>query len=254
MSRQAFDATLTDLANGEYVRFWPTPSSLPSEHTTSEREWSLLRGGTIRQPRGPQPGTHTLSGFFAGADDVGEPWYPDDWRPPREILEVLHRWVNAGEDAPVLRLLVTEIGVDADVYVQSVAQRWGELDRAYVDVVLVELRTLQIEVISREDLGAIGAGGTVASGVGGRRGRLVGRQRRSAEPPAAVPERYVVRDGQTLPIVAALVYGDSARWVDIQAANADVLPDDWQDSLPAGLELRIPGGEPTRETLAGSPR
>lgn len=60
-----------------------------------------------------------------------------------------------------------------------------------------------------------------------------------APKPAAKPERtYVVQPGDTLSEIAQKMYGASARWRDIAAANKDRLPDPAR--LRTGLTLRIP--------------
>lgn len=246
---EVIDATLTEAATGLEVRLLPTPAMLPSSQQVRERSWDLLAGGTVRQPRsgGPTPRAITLNVWFPGGQDYGEPWAPEEsWRPPRDLLDQLRAWMHAGAE---LRLLVTETDLDVNVWIASLADRWGELDRLYVDLELVELRALWVEVVSQSEAqqqAAETAALTAGSGLALRaRSEMAARLRRAGEPPAPVPDTWIVRAGQTLPIIAAMAYGDSSRWTEIRDANADRLAGLDLDDLPTGLQLRVPGGQGT---------
>ncbi len=57
--------------------------------------------------------------------------------------------------------------------------------------------------------------------------------------PASAPSRsLVVQPGETLTAIAARIYGDARRHVEIFALNRDVLTS--PDVLPAGTRLRLP--------------
>jgi nucleoid-associated protein YgaU len=49
---------------------------------------------------------------------------------------------------------------------------------------------------------------------------------------------YVVKAGDTLSKIAKEMYGDSARWKEIQAVNSDLIRD--ADKIQPGWKLRIP--------------
>jgi nucleoid-associated protein YgaU len=56
--------------------------------------------------------------------------------------------------------------------------------------------------------------------------------------PAAPPDNYTVRAGDTLSKIAAEIYGNPARWRELYAANQDRLAR--PDALKIGLVLRLP--------------
>ncbi len=61
--------------------------------------------------------------------------------------------------------------------------------------------------------------------------------------PAAASRTFVVREGDSLSTIAALVYGDASEWRPIFEANRDQLPS--QSQLQIGQTLRIPPLPPT---------
>ncbi len=55
---------------------------------------------------------------------------------------------------------------------------------------------------------------------------------------SATLRTHVVRKGDTLSTIAEQVYGQTARWTEIFAANRDVLDD--RDCIHAGQVLQLP--------------
>lgn len=244
---EPFSASLVDVRTGESLAFAATIERFPSSEAIEDQQWRLLRGGLVRQPRdgGEQPTVHTVSGYFPGATDFGEPWALEGiWRPPEDLLHQLRTWMRAGTE---LRFLVTGTDIDVNVFLSAVEKEFGELDHLNFTLALVELRSIWVEVISQSDAQQ----GTAASGSARRsRGDLAFRLRRAGEPPAPIPDVFITKYAMTLAGVAALCYGDSARWVEIAAANAELLDSLGNPAdLPAGTRLKVPGGEHT-ETAA----
>lgn len=268
MPAVAFLVTLTEPKTGERITFTATPERLPSDESVRENEWALLRGGLIRHPKegGETPRTHTLAGFFPGGEDYGEPWAPvETWRPPRDLAFQLRAWMRAGTE---LRLLATDTDIDANVYIASFSDSWGDRDRLEFTIALTELRALWVDAIASSDAqqeaggsAAEVAGGTRIAGSAvrpGWRANLAFRQQRAGEPPAPLSDIWTVRQGEGLAVIAATAYGDSHRWVELAAANADVLRaagvDPGSTNLPGGLRLVVPGGTNTQPGRPSAPQ
>lgn len=241
-----FDARLLHEDSGDVVHLFPVPSTVTSEVDVDEYEWKLYGGPSIRAPRGANPKTHHYSSFFPDAHDVGEPYCPDDWRPPRDLGYQLNLWM---QQRHTLRLLVTDTSIDAIVYIQSLHEEWGELGRMRYELTLVEFVEITIDALSLQEATAdgtnsVGPDGTLSVlSFGGRRVTVHVRK------PAPTPARVTVKAGQTLPILAKLYLDNSARWPEIVAANRNTLAGVDLNRLPAGMVLSIPGGTVPTESV-----
>lgn len=251
----AFDARLTDAESGVVVHLFPCAESMSNDVDVEEYSWRLLEAGTVKAPRGANPKTHSYSSFFPDAGDVGEPWCPDDWRPPLDLGYQLNRWLQLGAR---LRLTVTETSVDAIVYLASIRETWGELGRLRYELSLVELVEMTVTTVTAQEATADDAAATETGGTFTET-LLIGG---GAIPPSAPapPGSIVVKAGQDLPILAKLYLGDSARWTEIRDANATTLTrlglvGTALRHLPAGLVLVIPGGVQAQQgELVGTTR
>lgn len=232
----ALELQLKDQATGRVVVLFPPPSLIPFAQSGTERSFELMGVGGARFPDGQSPAVWDFEGFFPGAAEYGKAWArADRWRPPKDIAFDLQEWRRlktplqfvVGQEFTQPPLLGV-IGVDAatninhTVFVSRFDQTWGEAyGRLRYQLTLVELVPLVIPLdgtVAPVTSEPAAAESTIDAG--------------AVEPN---PPVWDLSPGDTLIDIAALVYGDSGRYVDIWAANQapsgilgadpDVIPD-----------------------------
>lgn len=193
--------------------------------------YPVIAQGTVKLPRGFEPESFAWSCFFPGKGRNGASFVNFDLSggnyDPVRYAERVKNWCRSGAK---VRLLVTDMGVDADVFVSQFEYeiRGGWRDVWY-SVQLEEYRPL----FAGDDERGLSA----ATGRSGLTVALGGRARNVAESPAS----YMTVAGDTLVTVAKRTLYDASRWRDVRDANAGVAGVD-DEPLPEGLQLTIPGG------------
>ncbi len=208
--------------NGSRIHFPINPEKITCQTGNRIQTFDVISLGTIALPRGTVPARFTFEGFFPGQARQGAS-YVTDWRPPKQLVEVLSAWRDQGLK---LRLLVTETPINHDVYFDgkdSFEHEWkgGHGDCWYM-IRLVRARELVIfaESEARARQTAVGARTT---------------RSRPAPPP---PKTYTVKPGDNLWAIAKKILGDGSRWREIYNANKGVIGPDPNIIRPGQL-LRI---------------
>lgn len=179
--------------------------------------------GEVVLPRGRRAQRVSWSGWMPGRDYQGldaNPFTDRPWQDPLAFCEGLRGLMHDGEGGK----RVLTIGEAADptatgTYLSqvmfltdlSVRPRSRDLDYA---VTFVEAREFSFD------------------------------QTQSAQARArrATPSSYAAVGGDTLFSAAARVWGDTARWRDLRAANSALTAYGADDPLPPGAVLTVPGG------------
>lgn len=175
----------------------------------------VFRVGEVDWAMGDDLRRVVLESFFPAQYVPAYCAYPDP-PDPLEAAQLLDLWKDERE---ILRLLVTEMGINLKVRIASFnyESRGGEPGDIYYRLEVRQYRSLEI-------LDEMGTG--QAPGIEG------------PEQPEK-PETYTVVGGDTLWEIARRIYGDGSRWPEIYAVNEDVVGPDPNLIVP-GQVFRIP--------------
>jgi LysM repeat protein len=240
------DVTLTEDATGLQVVLQVVPESLPAEHHVNERTWTPIQGPQVMAPKGRAPSVFTLISWLPDAHDVGMPWAPvATWLDPLSVQRQLDAWIDAGT---TLHLVATDTSFDAQVYIRRMHEQWGELGRMGFELELVRGGSLIVTTESTDASGT-SSGFFLAGTVVGPNGVPTAA---AGDPP--IPGTYVVKSGDSLSTIAALVYGDPTQWTTLYDANkAPGGPIQNPNVIQPGWSLTVPGGQPAVVDSASPP-
>lgn len=212
---------------GVELRLPVAPESVTVEAEAQTNEVRTVELGSFVIPRGRRPARIAWEAIFPGEGRRDLPFVVD-WRPPRFYVSTIGSWYAKGRR---LRLLVTrpqpdepqiaEALIDLDVYIERFRQQMrGGMGDCWYSLDLVEARDLVI-------LTTAATAGTGADS----------RPRSLPTPPST----YVVKEGDSLWLIAQVVLGDGGRWGEIYDLNRELIGPN-PDLLQVGLELRMPAG------------
>ena len=193
----------------ERIYFTVNPAEITISRPNRNREVPLAMGGSALCWGGRGLREVTLTTFLPGERS---PFF--NGTAPETVLSLLKSWQDSGD--PV-RLIISGSDINDAFLIEDVTERLQEGDGD----VGVRITLKEYKFLSR----------TASSG-GGASAAASGSVRAESR---SLPERYPVRQGDTLWGIASRFYGDGRRWQTIAAANGVTDP----KRLPLGKVLRL---------------
>lgn len=231
--------TLFDPATGNSVVFPITPTEIKASAAAVVYSFSEARRGGLSRPHGRRENTYTFTCRLPGVAMSNMP-HVHDWQPPAVIIAQLDAWANTSTVAERTRLhfSVPVKGINQDVYLGQYDYAWsGAFGDAVLNVQLVEFRALEVDLMAIPQDTAPDQLPDPST-----------TDDQPEEPPT--PNTYIVQPGDTLWLIAKQQLGDGGLWQQIYQANADTIGAN-PNSIAAGLQLVIPGGQDTGAEIDG---
>ncbi|GAW27995.1 peptidoglycan-binding protein LysM, partial [Carboxydocella sp. ULO1] len=107
--------------DGSRIHLPVTPEKITVQTESKMETFEVISLGKIDIPRGRVSMRISWEGFFPGEARKNSP-FVIDWRPPKEMVEIISRWKDKGTK---VRLLVTETPINYDCYISSFEHTWG---------------------------------------------------------------------------------------------------------------------------------
>lgn len=248
------DIFLTNLRTGSRLRFPLLPDRLNVKTGASTQAFNIIKIGETKIPRGTTVKGYSWNGTFPGTSMRGMP-FVFDWQSPKSIIAILEDWMGRGD---TLRLMVTEAGINDDVFIESFVYDFYGVDNASYTLTLSKRRELTINVVqgapppprrnpARPTVTG-GGGGKPSSGSGGSSGSNTGGKpgSGSGNTGSTGGGSYRVKAGDSLYSIAKAMLGDGSRWLEIYNMNKATIDKAnkgkgvSQYTLQVGIYLRLP--------------
>lgn len=185
---------VTELKNSASSLTFPTmPESISVRGSAKYQSYEIISKGTIKIPRGIEPSTIEMRGRFFGKQRK-KSVLVQSYTSPKNAKSILRKWRDSGT---VLRLLVTETGINYDVTIESF--EWEEIG-AHQDI------TYSISFVKYYDF-SVTTGDDKKSST------------RKERPNNSKSTGYVVKKGDNLWKIAKSKLGKSSRWEEIYNLN-----------------------------------
>lgn len=220
------DIYLTNLTNGDRLRFPMLPTEVSIKMANQFANYTILSIGEVQLPSGTSLDTISWSGIFPGQKRAGSRApYIFDWQDPKAI----YRWIEQLKTQygmPVkARLLITESPINCDVYLSSFT---GTPTGGYGDI------NYSISLIQAKDIRISIAGNQAKQ----ERQPTTAAAPARPSPPAA--KTYTVKKGDSLWKIAQSCYGNGSNYSKIYDANSGLIGSNPNLIYP-GQVLTIPG-------------
>jgi nucleoid-associated protein YgaU len=202
------------LTNGsKRIRFPLNPEQIQVTEAAHMESYTVLLTGGVELPRGTEVSSIAWDGIFPGAARKNLP-FVKSWQDPKSLVSLISSWKNGGAKC---RLLITETPINLDVYIAQFQHTWlgGFHDCQYH----IELRQAKSLVVA-----PVGMTTAVSS---------------TSRPRPPVPKTYVVKQGDSLWLIAKRFTGSGSRWQEMYQLNRAIIGPD-PNKLKIGLVLRVP--------------
>lgn len=215
------DIILTDVKDSKNSFLFPAlPEKIDVSASAKYRSYDLVNGKSYKLPKGKECDEISWTGTFFGPGRYGlakdgkkvSMFFPKkEYVAPKECLKTLKRWMGNGK---VLRLMITETGVNLDVTISKFDTSFegGSGDVSYT-ITFVQYHDLNIYTMKELKK---------ASGKSRKKG---GKKKTESRPSKASGGTYTVRQGDTLWAIAYSRLGDSLRWPEIYKLNKKTIED-----------------------------
>lgn len=203
------DIYLTETTGGGRRFTFPSlPERIKVKNSTNYQSYDILSQGKIKAPKGMTPTQISWEGVFFGESKRNES-IVKHWVSPSECEKTLQNWQ---ENGTVLRLMVTETNINADVTISSFScEEVGGFGNKEYDIEFVRYKYLKI--YTTDELKIV---------------KFVKKTKTRPAPtaPSAPANKgtYTIKNGDTLWSIARKFYGGSgANWRKIYDANKSVI-------------------------------
>ena len=132
----------------EWFRFPLMPDSISISTAASVVTVTIINVGEIRVPRGNQLTSYAWQGTLPG-EHMSDASFVFDWQPPQTIIQRLREWQETGT---TLNLLVTELSINADVFIQTLQYEYHGAGDCDYNISLSVRKELSIAVVSKPTL------------------------------------------------------------------------------------------------------
>lgn len=200
---------LSEVSNqGMDFTFPSLPERISVKNGARYLSYDMIAKGTVKIPRGTEAGSISWSGVFYGKSKRREIMI-NEWTPPGECKKILSSWMEHGT---VLRLMVTETGINYDVTISDFEyEEYGGYGNAEYSITFTVNRELKIHT-------------TAELNIDGSAQPLLPQDQMEDRPTPAPANTYTVVKGDNLWKIARKFYGGSgANWEKIYNANAEVI-------------------------------
>lgn len=138
----------------EWFRFPLMPDKISISTAASVVTLTVINVGEIRIPRGNQLTSYAWQGTLPG-EHMSDASFVFDWQPPQTIIQRLREWQETGT---TLNLMVTELSINADVFIQTLQYEYFGMGDCTYNISLSVRKELSIGVVSQpllpEDTGS----------------------------------------------------------------------------------------------------
>lgn len=122
------DFYLTNLSSGERLRIPLLPDRLNVKTGAMTTALTIIKKGEVKIPRGTSLTGYSWNGVFP-SENMENASFVFDWQEPARIVSLLTGWEEKGD---TLRLMITELSINADVFIESFTyEYYGVGDCAY---------------------------------------------------------------------------------------------------------------------------
>ena len=219
---------ITNLDEGGRISLAWTPEKVSVSQGGRFQSYNIIETGEVKLPRGLDLKSVKWSGKFPGASRKDYAFiHAGYWEDPKTIIQILEDW---REKRAKLRLLITQTGVNMDVYLDNFSYDWegGHGDANY-NIEFIAAKDMLVKTVQEVDAERAAAAAS------------------EQESPALGTRPSIGIPGTVLTTVstgncwgaAQAELGDGSRWPEVYALNegkAGVT----RDSIAAGTSLKLP--------------
>jgi len=137
------DFYLTNRASGVRLRFPLLPDRLNVKTGALSVAFTIIKTGEIKIPRGTSLTGYSWNSTLPG-ESMRDASFVFDWQPPQRIVDLLKHWEENGD---TLRFMVTELSVNADVFIESFVYEYYGVDSVTYTLNLSVRRDLLISTV-----------------------------------------------------------------------------------------------------------
>ena len=122
------DFYLTNISSGERLRIPLLPDRLNIKTGAMTTALTIIKKGEVKIPRGSTLTGYSWNGVFP-SENMETASFVFDWQEPARIVALLVGWEEKGD---TLRLMITDLSINADVFIESFTyEYYGVGDCAY---------------------------------------------------------------------------------------------------------------------------
>lgn len=137
------DFYLTNPSTGVRLRFPLLPDRLSVKTGAVTVALTIIKAGEVKIPRGTTLTGYSWNGTLPG-ESMRDASFVFDWQQPQRIIDLLRFWQDNGD---TLRFMVTELSVNADVFIESFAYEYYGVDNVSYTINLTARRDLTISTL-----------------------------------------------------------------------------------------------------------
>lgn len=141
-------ASSPELDDSERLRFPLVPDRINIETAANVLSLSVIKLGEIKIPRGSKITGYSWSGLFPG-EGMADASFVFDWQAPTDIIKRLKEWQEAGT---TLTLMVTELCINEDVFIESLHYEYFGVGDCSYDLSLSVRKPLTVMVTPKSIL------------------------------------------------------------------------------------------------------
>lgn len=204
------DIYLTRVGGSGDFHFPSLPEKIKASYGTNYETYNIINIGQVMLPRGNKCDKISWSGTFFGKPRRKLD-YLGTWMKPQSCINRLEKWRQKGR---VLRLLITETGINMDVTISDFKPSYeGGVGDVPYSIEFAAYRELKMYTTSE-------------MGITSYEKKTQPRQQDSASSAGKQPcmgDAYTITCNDTLWGIAQRCYGSGSRWPEIYDANKDAL-------------------------------
>lgn len=137
------DIYLTKKSTGDRLRIPLLPDRFNVKTNAAALTFNVINTGELKIPRGTGIKSYQWNGILPGKG-MANASFVHDWQKPTTIIALLEQWEAAGE---ILRLMVTETNINADVFIESMTYEHFGVDSVSYTLILSTYKELYIEIV-----------------------------------------------------------------------------------------------------------
>ena len=144
MGSESMQMYLTEVSSGERVQIPLLPDKVSVSTGANVLSASIIGLGDVKIPRGSNLMGYSWSGVFPG-ETMRDYSFVDGWQSPASIVSTLRDWMEGGK---TLTLLVTELTINEDVFIESFSYEYsGGGGAVSYSIALTLRRSLMIDAM-----------------------------------------------------------------------------------------------------------
>lgn len=129
----------------EWFRFPLMPDRISVSTAAAVVTVTVINTGEIRIPRGNQLTSYAWQGALPG-EHMSDASFVFDWQPPQTIIQRLREWQETGT---TLNLMVTELSINADVFIQTLQYEYHGAGDCDYNISLSVRKELTVSVVPK---------------------------------------------------------------------------------------------------------